>query len=137
MNYEFIIITLISTIGGLFGMIYLSHRKDRRSDINFERTLLMKEAESKIKLKEAKTRTKLKLEIPPQQDDISGLIRKYAPQLINLKKNEDEVFEDESIINQVAAEVLQNPKVQEVGLKLLEKAVGNKKEDKYIPIESR
>ncbi len=82
MEFEFIIVTLISTIGGLSGLIFLSYRRDRLSDTNFDRKLTLMDKVSKIKMTEATKRNKFKAPkettgLPITKDAIEGLISTY------------------------------------------------------------
>lgn len=125
---ELVYTAIISSVFGLIGLIYLSYRKDLRSDRNFEKQMIIKEADHKIKMREAKTRFKLKTPAAPKHD-IESLIEKYAPAILNRDQEnlEDEYpLEDENIATTVIKDLMKNPEIRKVGTEIIKSAVKSK-----------
>ena len=129
MEYEFIIVTLISSLCGLFGLVFLSYRKDRRSDISFDRKLTYMDKQSSIKMKEARTRTTLKLKQPKEKTGLpidTGTIKDLISAYTGGNK-EDETEEDKSLLEQALQKILEKIPDETIE-RLVNKYLGGKEE---------
>lgn len=128
MDLSFVYVSIISTVGMIFSMMYLTYRKDIRSERAFERKLQLMERQSRIKMTELRKRTTYKQPTEKPKLDIEKLIETLAPKLIG---DEEEEEEEESLGERVIGELAKNPEIRKMGAKLLKSAVDNKNDEDY------
>jgi len=87
MEGEFIIIALISTIGGLAGLMMINHNWFKRMDVKY-----------KYRLRTAKLNKRYKTNAPSKEENniVTSLIKKYGPQLLEEYMGEGGEEEEES-----------------------------------------